>query len=163
MSQAKHKRGGADAGDRVLAVNRRARYEYDVIETVEAGLKLLGTEVKAAREGNIQLKDSYVEFRGGEAFLTNVHISPYDHGNRQNHEPERQRKLLLHRRELDRLSGRTQLRGLTVVPLSVSLKGGWIKVELALVRGKKAHDKRQAERLKELDREAREAIGRLEW
>ena len=159
----KTKPGSTDNRDRVLAHNRRVRYNYHVLETVEAGLQLHGTEVKAVRAGNVQLKDSFVEFRNGEAFLANTHISPYSHGNRQNHEPERPRKLLLHRREIDRLYGRTQMRGLTVVPLRVLLSRGWIKVELALVQGKKAHDKRQAEREKELDREVRDAVNERRW
>lgn len=160
---AKKKKGLQSSADRLLAKNRRARHDYLVLESLEAGLALLGTEVKAVRDGKIQLKDSFVEFRDGEAYLTNAHIGPYSHGNRQNHEPERPRKLLLRRREIDRLYGRTRLRGLTVVPLSVHLRGGWIKVEIALVQGKKVYDKRQAERTKELDREARETVSQRRW
>jgi SsrA-binding protein len=143
-----------------LAANRRARHDFEILETFEAGLVLSGTEVKAARSGKVQLKDSYVDFQNGQAFLVGVHISPYSHGNRENHEPERPRRLLLKRREIDKLFGRTLLRGLTVVPLSVYLKGNWIKVEVALAQGKKLYDKRASERKKELDREAEEAIGR---
>jgi SsrA-binding protein len=148
---------------RVLAQNRRVRHEYHVLETVEAGLALVGTEVKAAREGKVQLKDSYVEFRDGEAYLVRAHISPYSHGNIQNHEAERPRKLLLQRREIDRLYGRTQLRGLTVVPLRLLLRHGWIKVEIALVQGKKVYDKRRAEKERELDKEAREVVRQRRW
>jgi len=119
---------------------------------------LMGTEVKAARAGKIQLKDGFVEFRDGQAFLCAVHISPYSHGNRENHEPERPRKLLLHRREIDRISGRAQAKGYTVVPLEVYLKGNRVKAEIALVQGKKLHDKRQASRERDLDREAQEAM-----
>lgn len=143
-----------------LAANRRARHDYEILETFEAGLVLSGTEVKAARSGKVQLKDSYVDFQNGQAFLVGAHISHYSHGNRENHEPERPRRLLLKRREIDKLFGRTQLRGLTVVPLAVYLKGNWVKVEVALAQGKKLYDKRASERKKELDREAEEAMGR---
>lgn len=143
-----------------LAANRRARHDYEILETFEAGLVLSGTEVKAARSGKVQLKDSYVDFQNGQAFLVGAHISHYSHGNRENHEPERPRRLLMKRREIDKLFGRTQLRGLTVVPLAVYLKGNWVKVEVALAQGKKLYDKRATERKKELDREAEEAMGR---
>jgi SsrA-binding protein len=143
---------------RPLASNRRARHDYHVLETLEAGIELWGTEVKSAREGRVQLKDSFVEFKGGEAFLQGVHISPYTHGNRENHLPERPRKLLLKRRELDKLAEKTVTKGLTVVPLEVYLKGSKIKVEIALVQGKKLYDKRETEKKKEQDREAREAM-----
>lgn len=143
-----------------LAANRRARHDFEILETFEAGLVLSGTEVKAARSGKVQLKDSYVDFQNGQAFLVGAHISHYSHGNRENHEPERPRRLLMRRREIDKLFGRTQLRGLTVVPLAVYLKGNWVKVEVALAQGKKLYDKRAAERKKELDREAEEAMGR---
>ncbi len=144
-------------GPRILASNRRARREYEIFEKFEAGVALLGTEVKAARQGRVQLKDSFVEVRDGEAWLMGAHIGPYSHGNLQNHEAERPRKLLLNRREIDRLFGRTTIRGLTCVPLSVYLKGNRIKIEIALARGRKLYDKRRAEKDKILDREAREA------
>jgi len=143
---------------RPLASNKRARHDYHVLETFEAGIQLAGTEVKSVREGRVQLKDSYVEFKDGQAYLVGAHVSPYSHGNRENRDPERIRKLLLKKREIDRLFGRTQLKGLTVVPLSVYLKGNWIKVELALVQGKKLYDKREAEKTRELDREAEAAV-----
>jgi SsrA-binding protein len=143
---------------RELASNRRARHDYHILETFEAGLRLSGTEVKAARNGKVQLKDSFVEVRNGEAWLVGAHISPYSHGNRENHPPERDRKLLLRKRQIDRLFGRTQLKGQTVVPLSVYLKGNWVKVEIALVQGKKQYDKREAIKERELDREAAAAI-----
>jgi SsrA-binding protein len=143
---------------RVLASNRRARHEYHVLEAFEAGLELTGTEVKAAREGRVQLKDSYVEVRDGQAWLVGVHISPYSHGNRQNHPPERDRRLLMHRREIDRIFGRTMAKGLTAIPLEIYLKGNWIKAELALAQGKKLWDKREAAKKRILDREAEEAI-----
>lgn len=143
---------------RVLARNRRALHDYTILETFEAGLALSGTEVKAIREGKVQLKDSYVEIADGQAYLVGAHVSPYSHGNRENHEPERRRKLLLKKREIDRLFGRTLLKGQTAIPLSIYLKGNWIKVEVALAEGKKLYDKRQAEKKKIADREAAEAI-----
>ncbi|HEX6902552.1 MAG TPA: SsrA-binding protein SmpB [Thermoanaerobaculia bacterium] len=148
---------------RPLASNKRARHDYHVLETYEAGIKLSGTEVKAVRSGKIQLKDSYIEFKDGQAFLVGAHISPYSHGNRENHEPEAVRKLLLRKREIDRLFGRTQLKGLTVVPLSVYLKGNWIKVEIALAQGKKLYDKRESEKTRELDREVEAAVKGGRW
>jgi SsrA-binding protein len=141
----------------VLAQNRRARRDYDLLETWEAGLMLTGTEVKSVRAGHVQLKDSYVEIRDGEAYLVGAHIGHYAAGSRENHEPERRRKLLLHRRELDKIVGRVQGKGLTVVPLKVFPRGSWLKVEIALAQGKKLHDKRDKEREKEMDREMRDA------
>lgn len=153
----------AKATGGTLAQNRRARHDFHLLETFEAGLVLSGTEVKSARQGQVQLKDSYVEIRDGQAWLVNAHISAYEHGNRSNHEPERPRKLLLHRRELDRLFGRVRTKGLTIVPLRVFTKGPWIKVEIALAQGKKLHDKREKERIKELDQEMRQARDRRGW
>jgi len=141
-----------------LASNRKARHDYEVLETVEAGVQLAGTEVKSAREGRVQLKDSYVDFRDGQAFLVGVHIGAYSHGNRENHEPERQRKLLLHKKEIDRLFGQVQQKGLTVVPLEVYLRGAWVKAEIGLVRGKKLYDKRESEKRKTIEREMRQAV-----
>jgi SsrA-binding protein len=146
-----------ESGVRVLAQNRRAHHDYHILETLEAGLQLAGTEVKSARDGKVQLKDSFVELRDREAWLVRAHIGPYTHGNRQNHEPERARKLLLKRREIERLAGRVRMKGLTVVPLRVLARGSWIKVEIALVQGKKLHDKRERERERELDREMEQA------
>ena len=146
------------SGGSRLATNKKARHDYEILEEMEAGIALLGTEVKSARAGRVQLKDSYVEIRGGEAFLVGAHISPYSHGNRQNHDPERPRKLLLNRREIERIFGRTTIQGQTCVPLSMYLKGHRIKLEIALAKGKKIYDKRQAAREKELDKEAREAL-----
>ena len=148
---------------RPLASNKRALHDYHVLETFEAGIRLKGTEVKSVREGRVQLKDSYVEFRDHQAWLVGTHISPYSHGNRENHDPEQQRKLLLRKREIDRLFGRTQLKGLTVVPLSVYLKGNWVKVEIALVQGKKLYDKRESEKERELDREMEAAVKGGKW
>ena len=155
-------KGGSPKRDKAavtpLASNRKARHDYEVLETVEAGVQLAGTEVKSAREGRVQLKDSYVDFREGQAFLVGVHIGAYSHGNRENHEPERPRKLLLHRKEIDRLFGQVQQKGLTVVPLEVYLRGPWVKAELGLVRGKKLYDKRETMKRREADRETRAAI-----
>jgi SsrA-binding protein len=142
---------------RVLAQNRRARHDYHILETLEAGIVLAGTEVKSARDGKVTLKDSFVELRDGEAFLQRAHIGPYSHGNRQNHEPEQPRKLLLRRREIEKLVGRVHAKGLTIVPLRVLARGSWIKVEIALVQGKKLYDKRETERARELDREMDQA------
>ncbi len=157
------RRAGKPAGGRrdevrVLARNRRARHDYDVLETFEAGLALTGTEVKSARAGRVQLKDSHVEIRDGEAWLVGAHISPYEAANRWNHDPERDRKLLLHRREVDKLFGRTQAKGMTAIPLAVYARGNWIKAEIALAQGKKLYDKREAAKRRILDREAEEAI-----
>jgi SsrA-binding protein len=148
---------------RVLASNRRARHDYEVLETVEAGIQLSGTEVKSVRTGRVQLKDSFVDIKDGQAWLVGVHISPYSHGNRENHEPEQRRKLLLKRRQIERFFGRTQLKGLTVVPLSVYLKGNWIKVEIALVQGKREFDKRETEKTRELDREVEAVVKTGRW
>lgn len=148
---------------RPLASNRRARHDYEVLETVEAGIQLSGTEVKSVRSGRVQLKDSFVEIKDGQAWLVGAHISPYSHGNRENHEPEQRRKLLLKRRQIERFFGRTQLKGLTVVPLSVYLKGNWIKVEIALVQGKKVFDKRETEKTRELDREVEAVVKSGRW
>ena len=146
--------------DRRLASNRKARHDYEILERLEAGIVLLGTEVKSVREGRIQLKDSYVEIVEGEAFLVGAHISPYSHGNRNNHDPERRRKLLLKRREIERLMGRILIQGQTCIPLAVYLKANRIKVEIALAKGRKLYDKRQAAKARLLDQEAREALGR---
>lgn len=159
MGKKKNKAGRpGGGGGRLLARNRRARHDYDILDTFEAGMVLTGTEVKAAREGKVQLKDSYVEVREGEAYLVGVHIGAYGAGNRWNHEPERDRKLLLARREIDKIYGRTLGQGITTVPLAVYLKGNWIKCEIALAQGKKLYDKREAARRRILDREAEEAI-----
>jgi len=141
-----------------LARNRRARYDYEVLDKFEAGVVLQGTEVKSIRGGRIQLKDSYVEIVDGEAFLVGSHVSPYSHGNRTNHDPERRRKLLLKRGEIDKIYGRTAIQGQTCVPLAVYVKGNHIKVEIALVRGKKQRDKREDLKTRILDREAEAAI-----
>jgi SsrA-binding protein len=147
-----------DSGEKVIATNKKAFHDYFILEKMEAGIALQGTEVKAIREGRLNLKDSYATIRTGEAFLVNCHISPYSHGNRENHDPTRARKLLLHVKEIRKLIGKTQEKGLTLVPLRVYLKRGRVKVELGVARGKKMYDKRETERRKEADKEARVAM-----
>ncbi|HUP23130.1 MAG TPA: SsrA-binding protein SmpB [Thermoanaerobaculia bacterium] len=147
-------------GDPILASNRRALHEYHILEKLEAGIALRGTEVKSVRAGRVQLQEAFVEFRNGEAYLVGAHVSAYSHGNRENHEPERARKLLMHRREIDRFFGRSRGKGHTVVPLKMYLSGGRVKVEIALAVGKQQHDKRQAAREREMDREVAEAMSR---
>ncbi len=145
---------------KILAANRQAGHNYFLLDRFEAGLVLTGTEVKSARAGKVQLMDSYAEVRGSEAWLVNAHISPYSHGNRQNHDPVRARKLLLHRQEIDKLLGKTREKGLTLIPTRVYLRSGRIKCELALARAKKLHDKRAAERARTTEAEARDAMRR---
>jgi SsrA-binding protein len=140
-------------GDRTIATNRRARHDYYILETIEAGLILKGTEVKSLRAGQVTFKDSYATVRNDEAWLLGCHISPYSHGTDANHDPERDRKLLLHKREIARLSGKVAERGLTLVPLRMYFKQGRAKLELGLGRGKKLHDKRSALREREVRRE----------
>ena len=145
---------------KVLSDNRHAGHNYHLLERFEAGLALTGTEVKAAKDGKVQLKDSFAEVAGNEAWLLNAHISQYSHGNRENHEPARRRKLLLHRAEIDKLLGKVREKGLTLVPTKMYLKNGRIKLELAVAKGKKLHDKREAERTREMEAEARAAVNR---
>ena len=145
---------------KVLSDNRQASHNYHLSDRLEAGIELTGTEVKAAKTGRIQLKDAYAEVTGSEAWLVNAHISQYSHGNRENHEPVRKRKLLLHRTEIDKLQQKTREKGLTVIPTKIYLKGSLIKVEIAVGKGKKLHDKREAERAREDANEARAAIRR---
>ncbi len=147
---------------KILAANRQAGHNFFLLDRFEAGLVLTGTEVKAARAGKVQLMDSYAEVRGSEAWLVNAHISPYSHGNRQNHDPVRDRKLLLHRQEIDKLLGKTREKGLTLIPTRVYLKSGRIKCELALARAKKLHDKRATERARTTQAEARDAMRRAQ-
>jgi SsrA-binding protein len=146
------------SGEKLVASNRKAFHDYFILDRLEAGIVLLGTEVKSIREGRINLKDSYAGVRDGEAFLMNCHISPYSHGNRENHDPTRTRKLLLHCKEIRKLIGKTQEKGLTLVPLRVYLTRGRVKVELGVARGKREYDKRETERRKEVDRETRAAM-----
>ena len=146
------------SGDRVVARNRRARHEYHVLQTWEAGLVLQGTEVKSLRDGKANLVDAYARMDGGELWLYNMHISPYESANRFNHDPLRRRKLLMHRSELRRLVGEVEQKGLTLVPLDVHFSGGIAKVDLALVRGKKLHDKRDTLRERAVARDMERGI-----
>ncbi len=133
----------ASDGIKVIAQNRKARHDYFIEETFEAGIVLAGTEVKSIRLGKVNLRDSYADIRNGEVFVNNMHISPYEMGNIANKDPMRSRKLLLHKREINKLLGYIQQKGLTLIPLKVYLKGGLVKLELAVARGKKQYDKRQ--------------------
>jgi SsrA-binding protein len=143
---------------RVIAENRKARHDYHVIETLEAGIVLLGTEVKAIREGRVNLRDSYARVDNGEVWLLNVHISPYSHRGYAQHAELRQRKLLLHRHEIRKLVGRTAEKGLTLVPLELHFNKGRVKVVLALAKGKQMHDKREAIKRREIEHETRAAV-----
>jgi SsrA-binding protein len=143
---------------RLIAENRKARHDYHVIETWEAGIALLGTEVKAIREGRVNLRDSYARAENGEIWMMNVHVSPYSHRGYAEHAETRQRKLLLHSHEIKKLIGRTAEKGLTLVPLEMYFKKGRVKVLLALAKGKQAHDKRETIRRREVDRETRAAV-----
>lgn len=135
--------GAKSEGIKIIAQNRKARYDYAVLDTYEAGLELQGTEVKSLRQGKANLTDSYARVDNGEVFLHNLHISEYTQGNRYNHDPVRKRKLLLHKHEINRLRGRVEERGLTLVPLRLYFKKGKAKVELGLARGKREYDRRQ--------------------
>lgn len=144
--------------DKVLSNNRAAYHEFHILETFEAGIELLGTEVKSVRDGRVNLKDAYATIKDGEAWLFNAHISPYSHGNRQNHEPTRVRRLLLHRREIDRLRARVEEKGLTLIPTKMYVKNRLIKCELAVARGKKLYDKRATDAKRTEERAARAAV-----
>jgi len=151
---------GEAAGRKLITQNRRARHDYEILDTVEAGLVLLGPEVKSLRDGRANLSDAYAAIRGSEAWLVNAHISPYAQAARENPDPRRERKLLLHRREIARLAGQVSERGLTLVPLSMYFKAGRAKVELGLARGKRSYDKRETIRRREQEREIERAMRR---
>jgi len=141
-----------------IAVNRRARHDYDIVETYEAGLVLTGTEIKSLRSHKVSLREAYAQIERGEAWLHNMHISPYQPASRENPDPRRRRKLLLHRQEINKLLGRTTERGLTVVPLQLYLERGYAKVQLGLARGRRAYDKRRAIAEREARREEERAL-----
>ena len=142
----------------LIADNRKALFDYHILETFEAGIALLGTEVKGIREGKANLRDSYARVENGEVWLYNVHISPYSHRGYADHDPKRRRKLLMHREEIRKLIGKTVEKGLTLVPMRLYFKNGRIKVALALARGKQVHDKRETIRRREIDRETRAMV-----
>lgn len=148
---------GSDGADRsrTIASNRRARRNYTVVDTFEAGIALLGSEVKSMREGRVDLKDSYADVRRGELWLVGAYVAPYEFARDGGHDPERDRKLLMHRREIDRIAGRAAEKGLTLIPLQVYFKKGKVKVELGLAKGRSTVDKRQALRDKDHEREMR--------
>lgn len=146
-------------GYKVVADNRQARFQYEIMETYEAGIELRGTEVKSIRQGKVNLRDGYALIRNGEAWLLNVHVSPHDTTNQVfNHDPRRTRKLLLHAQEIRKLIGQVEQKGLTLVPLKLYLKKGLVKVSIALVRGKKLHDKREDMKRKQERREIERAV-----
>ena len=147
-----------EKAQRTIAENRKARHDYDILETWEAGVSLLGTEVKSIREGRVNLRDSYARVQDEEVWLMNVHISPYSHRGSSDHAEMRERKLLLHRHEIRKLLGKVAEKGLTLVPLELYFKKGRVKVLLALAKGKQAHDKRETIRRREVDRETRAAV-----
>ncbi len=145
---------------KVIANNRRARHDYFIDETIEAGIVLQGTEVKSLRLGRVNVRDSFARVENGEVFLYDLHISPYEQGNRHNHDPLRVRKLLLHKREIRRLIGKTQQDGYTLIPTRLYFSNGKCKVELALAKGKRLYDKRETKAKREAERRAQQALGR---
>ncbi|GER93503.1 SsrA-binding protein [hot springs metagenome] len=145
---------------KIVCQNRKAYHDYSIEETIEAGIQLLGTEVKSLRDGKANLKDSYVLIKNSEVILLNCHISPYSHGNILNHDPLRTRKLLLHRKEIDRLRGKMQQKGYTLIPLKIYFKGPYAKVEIGLARGKKQYEKREAIKEREAKRDIEKAMKR---
>ena len=149
------------AANRLLADNRLARHQYEILETLETGIELLGTEVKSVRAGQANLRDGFCLIRRGELQLHNVHISPHTHASRHfNHDPLRVRRLLAHRREIDKLRGHLEKKGLALIPLNLHLQGSWIKVTIGLGKGRKLHDKRAAAKDKQVKKETRDAIAR---
>lgn len=146
------------AKDNVLAQNKKARHDYNILETIEAGLVLTGTEIKSVRASRINLKDGYAQIHNGEAWLMNVHISEYDQGNRFNHDPLRPRKLLLHKKQINELAGKTSQQGITIVPLKVYLKNGFAKVLLGVAKGKHEYDKRETIKRRDQEREIRRTL-----
>jgi SsrA-binding protein len=147
-----------NTGEKIVADNRKAFHDYFILETFEAGMALLGTEVKAIREGRVNLRDSYGRVEGGEVWVFNIHISPYTHRGYADHDPVRRRKLLLHHEEIRKLIGKTTERGMTLVPTKMYLKNGLVKLAIGLAKGKKTHDKRETIRRREAERETRAAI-----
>ena len=143
---------------KIIANNKKARYEYFIEETYEAGIVLKGTEVKSIRQGKVSIKESFCQIRNGELFIYNMHITPYDHGNRYNVDPTRTRKLLIHKKQINKLIGATKEKGFTIVPLNLYLKEGLIKMEIALGKGKKLYDKRDTIAKRDADRKIQRAV-----
>ena len=164
VNSKKHKKKKSDRlqGNRRLAENRAARYQYEIFETIETGIVLLGTEVKSIREGKANLKDGFCQIKNGELYLHNVHISQNKHsGNFFNHDPLRIKKLLAHRKEINRLKIQLEKKGLTIVPISIYLKGSFIKINIGIGKGKKLYDKRQSEKEKQSQKESKAAMKRF--
>jgi SsrA-binding protein len=147
-----------EGGFKLVTENRKAFHEYFVLDRFETGMVLTGTEIKSAREGKVQLRDSYAELVKGEVWLKNAHFSPYSHGNIWNHDPTKKRKLLLHKQEIVKLFAKIREKGLTVIPLKMYLKNGRLKCELGVCKGKKLHDKREAQQNREVEMEAKKAM-----
>lgn len=147
-----------ESGQAAISTNRKAFFNYEIFEKAEAGVVLAGSEVKSIREGGLNFRDSFVEFKGGELFLVGCLIGPYSHGNQQNHAEGRDRKLLLHKKEILKLGGKATERGYTIVPLRAYFKNGKVKVEIGLARGKKTHDKRESIKRKDIERDTRQAV-----
>ncbi|MFV0480172.1 MAG: SsrA-binding protein SmpB [Anaerorhabdus sp.] len=147
-------------GEKIIALNKKAKHDYFLEEFYEAGIVLVGTEIKSIRQGKVQFKDAYISFIGGEAFIKEMHIAQYDHGNRFNHDETRQRKLLLNKLEIKKLANKVKLKGYTVVPVKMYLKRGNAKLEIALAKGKELHDKRQADKDRTTKREVEKAMKR---
>jgi SsrA-binding protein len=147
-----------EEAQKIIADNRKAYHDYHLIETFEAGVALLGTEVKSIREGGVQLRDSFARIEGGEVWIYNVHIAAYRNRGYSDHEPTRRRKLLLHRQEIKKLIGKTVEKGMTLVPVRMYLKNGRVKVAISLAKGKKDHDKRETIKRRDADRETRAAV-----
>lgn len=151
--------GDRNTGIKIISDNRQARFLYEILETYEAGIELVGTEVKSIREGRVNLRDGYAYIRDGEAWLSNVHISPYQaSGQYFNHEPRRNRRLLLHRQEINKLIGKVEQQGLTLVPLKMYFKKGWVKVSIGLAKGKKIYDKRETIKRRQDQRDINRAM-----
>jgi SsrA-binding protein len=146
------------ASEKVIATNRKAFFNYEVLDSMEAGVCLRGSEVKSIREGGFNFSDGYVEFRGGELFLVGCRIGPYSHGNQLNHRETRDRKLLLHKREILKLGGKATEKGFTLLPLKAYFKNGRVKLQIGLARGKKAHDKREAIKRRDIERDTQQAV-----
>jgi len=144
----------------IVSTNKKARFNYEITEKIEAGISLKGTEVKSVRNKNVSIGESYAQIKNNEVFLHNLHISPYEQGNRENHDPIRVRKLLLHKQEIKKLVSKIQLKGLSLIPLSIYLKNGKIKIELAVGRGKRLVDKRESLKKRAVDREIARVVKR---